>query len=305
MAIDCDPSALVQASNAYTALSRKQLLGALVYVQCIGGGGTTTNPLTTAWIDNVANNGGPPPTDTTTTSINTFLNALDSCGVLSKILDLCVFVPDSLIAATTPLIAGTANPWTNHNFVSGDLGINGLTGNGSSKFLEAGLVPNLAGPQFTTTSACLFFYAYTANTTALGTEIGANDTATDSAFVSNFNFGGIGTLSDLHGSGPRITVASPGNGFYLASRIANNDNKIYFANSGTAWSAIANNALGSSALPTAGYVIYGFNTNGVVSQFSNSTLSCVGIAAGLTSAEGQCLYNAVQALRMALGGGFR
>ncbi len=264
-----------------------------------------TNAKTAAWVARVVVNGAAAPAAGTQTAINSLYNSLDGGGLTSKILSMALFVPDSLIAAITPLFVGTSDPWLNVNFVGGDLGANGLTGDGATKYLNPWFTPAFDSPQWTLTSCCLFFYAYTANSTVLGTEIGCTDTLNDGAFVSNFNFAGLTTFSDLQGSGARLSVATPGNGFYMASRIAAGDNKIYFANSITAWSAIASNAIGSSGLSTAGFLVYAFNNNATPAQPANSTLSCAGIAAGLTTTEGQCLYNAVQACRVALAGGFR
>lgn len=188
---------------------------------------------------------------------------------------------------------------------AGDLGANGLTGNGVNKNLDPGLVGAFAGAGFTANNACLFFYAFTTNTTVTGTEFGCSDGATDDAFVTNFNSGGLHCFSDLLGAAARLQAGSPGNGFYMASRVTGFNNFIYFANSGTPWSAIANNNVGGTAPLTVGFLAFAFNNNGVKIQFANSTLSCMGIADGLTSAEGQCLYNAIQACRVSLGGGFR
>jgi len=264
------------------------------------------NPLTAAWLARITANGGPAPSNLTNTAINNFLNATDAAGVTSKIYTMCIFVPDSFIAARTPVIKNGGNdPWAATNFGVGDLNINGFTGNGATKFLDPGVVSNATSSYLTLTQSCLFFYAHTANSAVAGTDMGCTDAATIQNFDSNFNSAGLQTFSDLLGQGARLSVATPGNGFYLASRLAANNNQIYFANSTTPWASIASNAIGGSNMIAVGFLCFAFNNNSVVAQWSNSTLSAQGFAKGLTTTEGQALYNALQACRVALGGGFR
>ncbi len=263
----------------------------------------TLNPLTTSWLARITANGGAAPAAGTTNAIDTFFNSLDSASVTSQCITCCMFVPDNLIAATTPLIAATQDPWGLSVFVLGDLSVNGLHSIGN-QYLNPGVVSGIS--TMTTTSQSLCFYDYDANINVAGTEIAAIEAGTGSFFVSALLAGGINCDADLTGSGGRINVATPGNGFYLASRIASNDVKVYFANSGTAFASIGSSAGASSALlPSIGYLVFATNNNGSVIQGARCTMSFAWIGKGLTSGQGQALYNAVQACRVALGGGFR
>jgi len=262
------------------------------------------NTATVSWLSRITANGGAAPAAATVTAINDLYNAIDAAGITSKILQMAMFVPDSLIAARTPLFKVIGNdPWGT-TFTNGDLGANGITGN--SHYLDPGCVPAFMSAQWSALSACIFFYSYATNTTPTGTDVGCTDGSNDSFFIAEYGGGGgLHCVSDLQGAAPRLNVANPGNGFLMASRIAANNNQIYFANSSTPWASIANNAVGSIGFSTAGFLIFAFNNNGSIIQYSNGTLSCAGFAAGLTSGEGQALYNAIQACRVALGGGFR
>lgn len=96
---------------------------------------------TTDWAQRVVSNGGAMPSQNTINAMETLRLGCIAAGLTNKIYSLCVFVPDSLVAATTPLFLHKGYPlWTNSNFVGvgTDLDINGLKGNGTSKSLDTG-----------------------------------------------------------------------------------------------------------------------------------------------------------------------
>jgi hypothetical protein len=264
---------------------------------------------TSAWGAQVQANGGALPSGASMNAVNEFLDGLSQDGTTSLIIAACVFAPDSLIAMATPVIANAGNVlWTNHNFVLGDLTVNGLTGDGATKYLDTGIIPNATA--LVTTEGCLAAYAYNANTAAVGVEIGASSgsAGTDLLLVTNLNGFGFQTFVDIYNaSGGRVALATPGNGFYIGSRTASNAMSVYFANSGTAWSAVGSTGGDGSGLAGAGMKIFVFadGRNNSAQSFCNSTLSFSLVAHGLTSAQGQAIYNRVQTLRTAFGGGFR
>ncbi len=97
------------------------------------------------WSRRVILNGGPNPSANTVNCMETLRKALIAQGITNKIYSLCVFVPDSVIAAATPLFLHKGYPmWTN-NFVIGDLNVNGLKGNAIDKFMDSGVLPNNTG----------------------------------------------------------------------------------------------------------------------------------------------------------------
>lgn len=94
----------------------------------------------TDWELRVLANGGAQPSQNTINCMETLRLGCISAGLTNKIYSLCVFVPDSLIAATTPLFKHFgADPWTNINFLVGDLTISGLVGNGTTKVLDTAI----------------------------------------------------------------------------------------------------------------------------------------------------------------------
>lgn len=92
------------------------------------------------WAARVVANGGPTPSANTINAMETLRRGLITAGLSGKIYSLCVFVPDSLTAALTPLIKIKGyDPWTNQNFDSTNLTIEGLKGDGTSKYLFSGV----------------------------------------------------------------------------------------------------------------------------------------------------------------------
>lgn len=96
----------------------------------------------TDWARRVVANGGAQPSANTVAAMETLRTTLIAQGITNKIYSLCIFVPDSVIAATTPLFKHFgSDPWTNFNFAVSNLTINGLKGDGTSKVLDTGVKP--------------------------------------------------------------------------------------------------------------------------------------------------------------------
>src|SRR5688572_20820326 len=98
-----------------------------------------TGNLITDWSTRVIANGGTIPSQSTIKCMENLRVTLIAQGITNKIYSLCVMVPDSVIAAATPLFIHKGYPmWTN-NFVSGDLTVEGLKGDGTSKAMDTGV----------------------------------------------------------------------------------------------------------------------------------------------------------------------
>lgn len=268
------------------------------------------------WATRVVTNGGAAPSDTTKYIFTTFMNSLDSGGITSKMLGLNLFAPDSLIAAITPLIKGTGNdPWTNvgSHFVGGDLTVNGLTGDASTKVLNTGLIPNNIFTHVSTVvSAGISIYNYTLGTVASGMDVGASSNV---ASAENSLSAVFTPTSDNHcyydysnNSGGRVGVTNTGfKGFTSGNNTDSTHNTVYqassvvpFATLGSNSTSVAGNGISSQPFSVFGYT----SAAGTPTANSNRTLSFAAIHLGLSSSEAQTLYNAVQACRVSLGGGF-
>lgn len=258
------------------------------------------NSAVSAWVARVVANGGATPSISTQAALSNFWTSIQTAALDTSILVLNAFVPDSLTAALTPFIKGaSADPWGNSGFVSGDLTINGLAGNGSSKFSDTGLNAGSLGANLG-----MAVYAFTA--TATGFDYGSYDTM-DFYIAAKYSDGN----SYLTSGNPRavggVVVASPGAGFYTSQRTSSTVSKGYFANSSNAFAQIGS----TDTTVSVGYPATRTQYSGAVQQsvggaalYSSDRISFSCITTGLSSAQGATLYSLVQALRTALGGGF-
>lgn len=293
------------------------------------GGGVTPPPSpghdlrTQAWANRVVFNGGTTPSTATQNAFDTFFAALDTAGIWNLMLYGLPMVPDSLTAAITPwvntLSIGLNFP-VNASFVSGDLSTTGLKGDGSTKRLGLGINPtNWSTIGLTASNTAdfgIFLYMpdLASNPNASMIEVGSansgnsnNDLYLVPSSVSKLYFesGGFSTSGTL-GS---VFVSSPPllNGFYSGQRVSASDSRAYFANSVNAHAQLGSTA--TSAANAANNIAWDlFSVSNTSSpahiSFSNRTISFFGVCLGLTSAQDLALYNAVQAFRTAIGGGF-
>lgn len=263
-----------------------------------------SNSTVTAWAAQVVTNGGSAPSAGTQSRLCTFVNGCISDGVWSKLLSVITFETDSLTAAFTPLLATKGNTlWVNHNFVSGDLTINGLLGDGNTKYLETGIVPST---DLTLNSTSLVSYEYSANSNTLGgVDLGAEDTTPQVSLqlIPKISTTTIFDAYNYHGGQGRATATSHGAGYYCGSRTASNASAIYYASSGTSHSAIATISTSGGSLTSQSLFSFAQNDFGDCCE-SNARISFQAIGLGLTSTDSSNLFNRVQALLVARGGGF-
>lgn len=265
-------------------------------------------PLAIDWADRVEVNGGARPSNSSITAVGEFLNSLLSCGIFDKMIGVNVYAPDGLIAAITPLIVGPgSDPWTSFNFVAGDLTINGLKGNihAFQKYLDTGIDPT----DLTNSDYGMTLYVSEASSLAED-EIGVfNAGYTDGFGLLADNSGTAYWDASYSGGAGRISAANPGwEGYLSGNRVANNDAKMFRASGVVPHAQLGatnSNVIADTRAAFAGANIFVHAINdGANNQNSSKRLSFAAIHDGLDATESECLYNAVQALRVALGGGF-
>ena len=271
-----------------------------------GLGEVVTHPTASAWAANVVTNGGAAPSDGTVSALSTFCYALDSAGLTSSMLAVNCYVPDSLIAATTPLIATACQPcWTNHNFVSGDLSVNGLQGNRSNKYLDLGSQSSPASTALTLTSAGLTCYVPSGGANAVENTCGI--CGAGCCFDLNLNYSEYFGFQCWDWGDAGQAAWRPGGikqGFFSGSRTAADEINLYFANAGTAFSSVASAATTSGGVASGNMFEFSEQYGGGPNAYSPQAHSFFAMHLGLSSEQTQALYNAVQALRTALGGGY-
>lgn len=311
--ISCQPSDLAAASKCFRALDRKQIAAARSSLICSWANGSPTpppvvvyHPLVEAWILQVAANGGARASDNTLSSLSTFCYGLDSAALTSLMIAVNCLVPDNLTAALTPLIHNQGfTLWTNNGYVAGDLTVNGIIGNGTSKYLDTGIKPSVAFASIN--SGGITLYGTTpqnGSNTDLGGGVGnAFFQLLISAYASNVYFD-CWTQTD----GRLTTGNSLYTGFISGNLTGGGLRRVYEANSGLAFNtkATSNNLpVGGPAACTSNLFFDTSSDGGApTANYCARRKSFAAVHEGLTSAQAQAFYNLIQALRTSLGGGF-
>ena len=233
-----------------------------------------------------------------------FVAALDTANLTSSMIAVNCFVPDSLIAATTPLIRTAGNAlWTNSNFVAGDLTVNGLVGDASGKALETGLLPTSIFPSV---DSCGVSAYVSVNGAVVGWEMGtfgSSQTTNWFGLATNYS-AGVQFIDFTPGSSAAATGLA---GFYSCNRTGHTDSRIFFANGSTSFAQIGVTSVTPAVQVPDTNTIPVFCVraqSGAKFQFTSHRLSLIAFHQGLTPVQSQALYNAAQALRVALGGGY-
>jgi hypothetical protein len=262
------------------------------------------HPTVKMWRYSVKALGGADPSLNTLNALTTFMNALDTAGITASLKSINCFVPDSLTACLIPLVSKYGlQLWANHNFVGGDLSVNGLQG-ANTKYLDTGIVPS---DFLLANSASIAIYNSIASAVAC-------EMAGRAGGIAKIRFGfDTGSLGNYLGCWTDATNFGGGNiatakvGYVCGVKSASNARSLYFANSTNAHAAIAtNNITNESTAPDAAgnvFVMAG-DEGGSASGFTTQRLSFFSLGLALSTADSANLFNAVQALRTSLGGGF-
>lgn len=274
----------------------------------------TLDPVVQQYVTDVEALSIGPFDNTTKNALDVFVKGLKSDGVWTKMIEInCVLRisggANNIGLSMSLLLVGPnggGRLWTNANFVDADLTANGLIGNAGNKRAATNMIPNLTFPS--ATNVGLSVYISQVSATASTVEFGAFDTTGTLALLLAANSGGNVAAYCWNSGGDAISAASPNlNGFYSFSRVANNDSRYYFANSTNAFSQIASNlnAITGTTFGTRPLFAWAsISAAGSGFAFTDKRVSFMAAHQGLSSAQTQFLFNRVQALRVALGGGF-
>lgn len=228
---------------------------------------------------------------------------------------LCCFVPPAnnpatdadLKRAKTPLLhGGGTDPWTNHNFVAAtDLNVNGLIG-GNTKYLQTGIIPSKTFASIN--SGGLTIYNLTSSNSTWR-EIGCAETTHRLYLITSYN-DSKHYFAAFADNNSRVIVNNPGyTGFISGNRTAAARNDTYIGKSSLSpqfqllgTSTTVQGA--GSGLPTSELIAFAYDSSGTIGEFSGRRLSFIAIHEGLSATECEHFYTLVQALRVALGGGY-
>lgn len=263
---------------------------------------TVTTTTVSNWVQSVFVNGGANMASNTIWGVDQFWNGCVTDSTSSKIVAVNCMVADNLTACLTPLVSPTT--WVNHNFVAGDLSVNGLHGDAASKWIDTQIVPSTA---FTTMQAGVAVYAYTAASAGGNKNDFADYITGGGSLIVDSQNGSNSNGQNQSGDAQRIAIATKGNGYYADIRTSSTAENLYFANSGNAHASVGSNTtLTSNTLGAKTLGVFCINTDfGGAIQFSDATISAVGAFNGFTSTDDANFYSRLQTLRTTLGGGFR
>lgn len=261
------------------------------------------------WVRRVCVNGAAAPSASTQTAMNTFDKALSDGAITNTIVGACCFVPDSFIAATTPLFVGNGNdPWTNNGIALNALTLSGLGGNGVG-YLDTGINPATSGIANDGGQALYVVNNYTP--AIAQDDFGGYDAGATKAMELSFSIQAnlLGAAQGNFGTNfMTASNAGPVKGMLwdMGQNVGGTRNEWLFkANSSIGWTLITSGNVGGNGLwPSVPMFIFARNQNGVAGGFSTKTISFAAVLGFQTTAQGQTFWNAVQALRTALGGGF-
>jgi len=279
----------------------------------IGAAAGGLSALNSDWLTRILAAGGASPSAATFAANDVWYASVLSAGLVTtiaggKLQVVNTYAPDNLIACITPLIKGGGfDSWTNSGpFVSGDLTVNGLAGDGSSKYLRTNQNPATTGNGASGNHLCV--YVHTDDRTSAQTEIGSGTDGTTS-FRCYYHYSDNKTYASNVGNvidNGTILGTSNNAGYMCQSRTSTTNYDTYFANSGAAHASLFNTTanIAGNLLGTWGLYVHASDEIGSAANLSKKRISYVTMGYGLTSTESLANYNAAQALRTAYGGGY-
>lgn len=265
-----------------------------------------------SWINRVYNNGGTVSTSTAA-AVNTFCNAIDAAGIRDRFIRLNLFCGDQLAAALVPLyrstsiseaVIGNATDTNTGPFVSGDYAetgaTGGLKGNGSTKYLQTGVLANTVDKS----SAHLSCYAVNSETSsAFACALGATTASPSASFGLFFNGSTLNspaflTIDNVGPAGPAAAANNPA-GHLIGSQSGISEGRFFI--NGTQ-SGVTNTNAATVDLPTSlPLFVFRRNNNIFGASYTNARLAAYSIGRGLSVSQAAAYYAAMQAFQTAMG----
>jgi len=234
------------------------------------------------------------PTLARKTLYNSMIASLVSAGVWGKLDALYMFAAADQATALTNLVSPNFGATAvNSPAFTAD---HGISGNGTSAYINTNFNPVSAGGQYALNSAHLSCWDLTAQNSGQ-TVAGAYDGANISYLTVH-----DGGTADFAANSATSSIYSPATsgtpGFVLGSRTDLNTIAIYKNNSMLG----SNSAKPSSAIPNLPIYIGGRNNSGAFGNGITDQIASFSAGAGLTSADALALYNAQHAYMQAVAG---
>lgn len=315
--MNCDIAYLIEQACAFKCVPKSSQRDIALYLMCRWAADERVNTCfkyVGDWAARVVAAGGDMPSQKTQDALCTFLltflpnNSLDRYYVFFPI------VPDSFIAATTPIVVIGNQPqdpvsyppstWVNHGFTAANFSTDGITGNGAAYF-DTGFVPSTFYINDETSGVSVYFPS-AISAVADQVHIGSNDVAGGAVANMSFSASKLGVMNwdcynNVVGQG-RNTKASVGlKGYFSANRYPGSLSRVFFANGATPHGNFSTIATTGGTRPNSTLYAWGYNNVGVASNLSTDTIGFIAIHKPLTLAKSLELYDAIVTLRTKLG----
>ena len=269
----------------------------------------TVHPEAQAWASRVISNGGTFSTSTLS-AVSKFCASIDAAGLRDRFFRLNLFCGGNLSAALVPLYRGQSRTGTqfgnttdtnNGPFVSGDYAetgaSGGLTGNGSSKYLDTGVAANTAALSNShlsawarTTTLNIFSCLIGAQQALGGDELALFQNQSGTATAAFFSEGN--NANDIAAG----TINNP-TGLILGTAIASGDRRLFV--NGAQDGSTDTSTITRSAYPSRSLWVFARNT-GSFNAGATTRLSGYSMGPSMTGAQVSSFYTAMLAFQTAL-----
>jgi hypothetical protein len=308
-----DPQSLFSAAKCYTCLGLSESESielALLSSLSINGITTPTDPVVVDYVNRLTALSGTAPSAAFVAAMDVYAKGMRADGNWDKMLVVHIlpnfFAPASI---TVPLLVGPSafvnGPPGTNPFIGTDMTNAGLCPNGANRFLNVGCTPSTmwASASNIGFSCYVSVYVGNGNWTTMGCTGGGNQLQFfEGTAAANVEFDCLNNGNDVALKNP-----PPGlGGFYTGNRIANNDSRLFFGNSTTAFAQIGATQTNVMTGTLVGLLpIWAFGTNNAGPLFNTQrTISYLAWHTGMSGTQAAKHFSRVQALRTAMGGGF-
>lgn len=230
-------------------------------------------PETASWLTRITQGGGA-VTSTDLYAIDAFVTSIKALGLTDANSRINPFAGTSLTSALYPIFRGGGPDADSAvNFVSGDYTrISGITGDGSSKYLNTGLnASSVIAPGSSGAPSHGFVYNRTSAASA-NAELGADDASGSGRFQMHIKYTNGNSYYDAYSfvGGGRTAVSNPGNSLRLAGGIRSSASSSNILVDGAVVGATSTTSSGTA--PATPVYVFALNTAGTPGFYSPRSL---------------------------------
>jgi hypothetical protein len=311
--MNCTPNSLMEAAKCFRCIAPGHMPQVITYLMCQWANNNIftpcSDPQVDLWLSNMAlDPAAILPSASVIHAVCEFVKDLRIDGLFDQMLVVNPVIPpgpSNLVAMTYPLIyQGGPIPFGNVGFVDADLNVDGLVGN-NFNFLDTGFDPSVTFPD-TSSGAISFYQTGLSGGMAPIQEI---DSGVFESVAAGFVFSAltVNTIQSFCWDALINDVRAEQLAFYSMDRTAFNLITLYYGTGSIPVTLIDSNATDEtlSSLPIGSVYWFALDDTGAGTVYQSSKrFSFFAIHYGLTKNETQLLFDAVQRMRIAFGGGF-